>query len=85
MIKWEEFKPYFNRSFWKAFHRLTLPIRVPQTAEAREVLLRGVFDSIVSARYAPSIPEAEMIRNKGFGVARTIPVSRVEDYVLFYF
>lgn len=44
-----------------------------------------MYTAIVSARYAPSIPEAEIVINKGYGVARTVPVFSIEDYCVYYF
>src|ERR1019366_10184395 len=41
--------------------------------------------AIVSARYAASIPEAEIVENKGRGVARSKPVFCIEDYIVYYF
>ena len=84
-MKWDEFKKWFNNSFWRAFRNRTFPITVPKTIVEREKTVRKVYDAIVSARYAASIPEAEIVMNKGHGVARTIPVFCIEDYIVFYF
>lgn len=51
----------------------------------KEATVHKVYDSIVSARYAASIPEAEIVMNKGHGVARTVPVFCIEDYIVYYF
>jgi Reverse transcriptase (RNA-dependent DNA polymerase) len=83
--KWEDFSRWFNHDFWRAFRNKTFPIQVPQTSTEKEATVRAVFESIKSARYAPSIPEAEIVMNKGHGVARTIPVFCVEDYLVYYF
>ena len=84
-MKWHEFKKWFNRDFWKAFKNRPFPIQVPETVADKEATVRKVYDSIVSARYAASIPEAEIVMNKGHGVARTVPVFCIEDYVVYYF
>jgi len=84
-MKFEDFNKWFNRDFWRAFKDRTFPISVPDTPAAREAMVRKVYDSIISARYAPSIPEAEIVMNKGYGVTRTIPVFCIEDYIVFYF
>ena len=84
-LKWEEFRKWFNHDFWRAFNNHTFPIRVPKTHADREATVRKVYDSIISARYAASIPEAEIVMNKGFGVARTVPVFCIEDYIVYYF
>lgn len=84
-MKWDHFKKWFNHDFWKAFKNRTFPIVVPQTTADRERTVRKVYDAIVSARYAASIPEAEIVMNKGYGVARTMPVFCIEDYIVFYF
>src|SRR5262245_53537118 len=85
MTTWENFKKWFNRDFWRAFTNLALPIAVPKSKEERDAVVRRVYDSIVSARYAPHLPETEIVMNKGFGVTRNIPVFCVEDYIVFYF
>jgi hypothetical protein len=84
-MKWEDFNRWFNRDFWRAFKNRTFPIRIPLTAAEKEVTVCKVFEAVKSARYAPSIPEAEIVMNKGHGVARTIPVFCIEDYIVFYF
>ncbi len=81
----EDFLRWFNRGFWKAFTNSTFPIAIPKTAAEREQLLESVFDDIASARYAPGIPEAELVMNKGHGVARTVPVFSMRDYCVYYF
>jgi hypothetical protein len=84
-MKWEQFIRWFNRSFWRAFNNRSFPIRVPGSRAERETTVHKVYDAIISARYAASIPEAEIVANKGYGVARTIPVFCIEDYIVFYF
>lgn len=83
-MKRSDFERWFNADFWRAFNKLTVPIEVPKHGE-RAQLLRRVYDSITSARYAPSIPVAEVVMNKGYGVARTVPVFCIEDYCVYYF
>lgn len=80
-----DFARWFNRSFWKAFATKTFPIAVPKTPSDKAALLDSVYDDIASARYAPGIPETELVTNKGYGVARTIPVFSVRDYCVYYF
>jgi reverse transcriptase-like protein len=84
-MKPEQFKRWFNRSFWRVFKDQTFPIRIPETPKERAALIDNVYAAISSARYAPSIPEAEIVMNKGHGVARTVPVFCVEDYCVYYF
>jgi len=84
-MKWEDFNRWFNSDFWRAFKKRTFPIAVPVTKVDREFTVRKVYNDIVSARYAASIPEAEIVMNKGYGVARTVPVFCIEDYIVFYF
>ena len=83
-MNWEQFNKWFNGDFWRAFRNRTFPIHVPGKID-REPTVRRVYESIISARYAASIPEAEIVMNKGHGVARTIPVFCIEDYIVFYF
>lgn len=80
-----DFLRWFNRGFWKAFSRSTFPIEIPKTLAERAALLESVYDDIASARYAPGIPETELVMNKGHGVARTIPVFSIRDYCVYYF
>lgn len=84
-MKWEDFKRWFNHSFWKAFKNRTFPIEIPQTAAEETAKVRAVFESVKSSRYAPSIPEGEIVMNKGYGVARTVPVFCIDDYIVYYF
>lgn len=81
----EEFFKLFNSSFWKAFKNRAFPIKTPQTKKEKHALIKRVFQSISSARYAPNIPENEIVMNKGFGVARTVPVFCIEDYCVYYY
>lgn len=84
-MKWEDFNRWFNRDFWRAFKNRTFPIHIPQTPDEKLATVRRVFEAVQSARYSPSIPEAEIVMNKGHGVARTIPVFCIEDYIVYYF
>ena len=80
-----DFLRWFNRSFWKAFSGRTLPISIPKSDAEKKALLEDVYRDIVSARYAPGIPEIELVMNKGHWVARTIPVFGIRDYCVYYF
>jgi hypothetical protein len=84
-MKWEDFNRWFNRDFWRAFKNRTFPINIPQTPADKQATVRRVFEAVRSARYAPSIPEAEIVMNKGHGVARTVPVFCIDDYIVYYF
>src|SRR5574337_713024 len=84
-MKWDEFRSWFNRAFWQAFRSRTFPIAVPNTPAEREAIVRNVYESIVTARYSSSIPEDEIVINKGHGVARTLPVFCLQDYIVYYF
>lgn len=80
-----DFLRWFNRGFWKAFSHSTFPIEIPKTLAEKAALLESVYDDIATARYAPDIPEAELVMNKGYGVARTVPVFSIRDYCVYYF
>jgi hypothetical protein len=80
-----DFLRWFNRGFWKAFSRKAFPIQIPNTRTDKAALLELVYDDIASARYAPGIPEAELVMNRGYGVARTVPVFSIRDYCVYYF
>lgn len=84
-MKRDDFQRWFNRDFWKAFKNRAFPIKIPQTQSEKNDLVEKVYSSISSARYAPSIPEAELVTNKGHGVARTVPVFCMADYCVYYF
>lgn len=84
-MKWESFRRWFNRDFWRAFRNRTFPIELPENRKQKDDVLRRVFESIRTGRYSPSIPEAEIVTNKGYGVARTTPVFCIEDYIVYYF
>ena len=75
-----DFLRWFNRGFWKAFSRKRFPIQIPKMPTEKAALVELVYHDIASARYAPGIPEAELIINKGYGVARTVPVFSIRDY-----
>ncbi|OYT92366.1 MAG: hypothetical protein CFE43_08870 [Burkholderiales bacterium PBB3] len=68
-----DFVRWFTRSFWEAFAKNTFPIEILQTLAEKTALVDSVYGGIVSARYAPEIPETELVMNKGHGVARTTP------------
>jgi len=80
-----DFLRWFNRGFWKAFSHSTFPIEIPKTPAEKAALVESVYEDIASARYAPDIPEAELVMNKGHGVARTVPVFSIRDYCVYYF
>lgn len=84
-MKRELFLRWFNNDFWRAFRQKTFPIDIPATKQERDALLARVFEAVFSARYSPSIPSAEIVINKGLGVARTVPVFCIEDYCVYYF
>jgi hypothetical protein len=84
-MRWEDFDRWFNNDFWKAFKKRAFPILIPRTPTEKKQRVRAVFESVKSGRYAPSIPEAEIVMNKGHGVARTVPVFCIDDYIVYYF
>lgn len=84
-ITWDEFQKWFNSAFWKAFKNKAFPISIPESSNERESTVRDVYESIITARYAPNVPEKEIIINKGYGIARTVPVFSIKDYIVFYF
>lgn len=84
-MKRSEFTRWFNNSFWRGFTNLALPITSPRTRGEKKDLVDRVYESISSGHYAPGIPQAEIVLNKGHGVARTVPVFAVQDYCVYYF
>lgn len=85
MIEKKNFRRWFNRSFWKAFKNANFPIEIPENKNQKSDLIEKIYLSISSARYSPSIPETELVYNKGHGVARTVPIFCIEDYCVYYF
>jgi hypothetical protein len=81
----KDFRRWFNRSFWRAFQNPSFPIKTPQTPCEKDALVDAVYAVIASAGYSPSIPETEIVMNKGFGVTRTVPVFCIEDYCVYHF
>ena len=59
-----DFLRWFNRGFWKAFSHSTFPIEIPKTPAEKAALVESVYEDIASARYAPDIPEAELVMNR---------------------
>lgn len=84
-MKLKDFQRWFNKSFWKAFKNRSFPIKIPETPNEKKDLVNRVYSAITSARYAPCIPETEIVVNKGYGVARTVPIFCIEDYCVYYF
>jgi hypothetical protein len=84
-MKKDDFISCFNRAFWKAFTEKAFPIIFPKTQKEKKLLIETLYEDIESSRYSPSIPEAELIMNKGYGVARTIPVFCIQDYCVYFF
>lgn len=84
-MKWDNFSKWFNSAFWRALRSRAFPLAVPNSRPEREAIVRSVYESIISARYASSIPEVEIVLNKGHGVARTVPVFCIQDYIVYYF
>lgn len=84
-MKQEDFHRWFNYDFWRAFKNRAFPIEIPKATAEKKNLVEKVYSSISSSHYAPSIPEAEIVINKGHGVARTVPVFCMEDYCVYYF
>jgi hypothetical protein len=60
-MKWDGFNRWFIHDFWRTFANRNFPIPPLKTPKEREATVRSVFDSIVSARYAASIPETEIV------------------------
>jgi hypothetical protein len=79
------FHRWFNRDFWRGFKNKVFSIEIPETQKDKDNLVDKVALLIASGRYASGIPEAELIMNKGYGVARTVPVFSIEDYCVYYF
>ncbi len=82
MIEFDEFKKIFNRSFWKSFNSLPVPLI---EEKERAALVESVYKSIKDKSYYPSTPAYYLIKNKGKGVARVVPVFTARDYCVYYY
>lgn len=85
MISESEFLKWFNRSFWKAFKRLAIPVKYPDSDADRLEIVKKVYRQISHGSYFPSLPLRTMYLNKGNGVCRIVPVFKIEDYIVYYF
>ena len=84
MISEKEFLELYNNDFWKAFiSSIYRDIPIPKSEKLK--IVKEVYNSIQNARYSPGVPNEEIIRNKGYGVARIIPVFAIQDYCIYYF
>lgn len=77
-----EFRRYFNKSFWKAFINKNIFIDNPPN---KDRFTRNVFKEIYLKKYYPSIPQLYIDINKGKGVTRIIPVFSLKDYCVYYY
>ncbi len=81
MIKYEEFKAYLNRDFWRSFDRLPFAIKIPN----KEKFIKQVYLSILNKTYHPLPPIRNIDIDKDNGVTRTVPVFDIKDYCIYYF
>jgi hypothetical protein len=79
------FYSYFDDSFWRAIDDMSIGVEAPLSRDERAELMEATFHDIISSNYAVGTPVAEVIANKGYGVARTIPVFSRKDYLVYFF
>ena len=85
MVSFVQFSKWFNRDFWRAFREGTFPIFLPTNDQEKRELLESIYKDIITSRYAPSLPENEILINKGYGISRIVPVFSIRDYCVYYF
>lgn len=81
----KRFYSYFDDSFWRAIDEMSIGLETPLSRDGRAELMEATFQDIISSNYAVGTPVAEVIANKGYGVARTIPVFSRKDYLVYFF
>lgn len=81
----QRFYSYFDDSFWSAIDDIPIGVEAPLSRHERAELMEATFHDIISSNYAVGTPVAEVIANKGYGVARTIPVFSRKDYLVYFF
>ena len=82
MDNFNEFRKYFNKTFWKVFSNKNIFIDNPSN---KEKFTKSVFKEIYFKKYYPSIPQLYIDINKGNGVTRIIPVFSLKDYCVYYY
>jgi hypothetical protein len=75
----------FDESFWQALDDVSMGHDRSLLPCERDSLLASTFEEIVSSSYSVGTPIAEVVVNKGYGVARTIPVFSKKDYLVYFF
>ncbi len=81
----KRFYSYFDESFWRAIDDMSIGVEAPLSRNGRTELMEATFQDIISSNYAVGTPVAEVVANKGYGVARTIPVFSRKDYLVYFF
>ncbi len=84
MIEKTLFKSYFTTNFWKPFKRLPVNICNFSTSEKKS-LVEQLYEQIKDRTYYPSTPKCYLIKNKGNGVVRIVPVFEARDYIVYYY
>lgn len=87
MESYEEFRSQFtNNKSGKFWQTITKNSSVPLTEiPKKEDLLKKLYEEIVSSSYKPSDPRAYIMINKGFSIARTLPVFAPKDICYYYY
>ncbi len=81
----DDFIAFFNKNFWKIFKSKPLNFQVPIDFQKKNQFLKEIFSKIQNRAYTPDLPLLEIIENKGYGVARVIPVFTLQDYCVYYY
>lgn len=84
MVELRIFKSFFTSNFWRPFNRL--PVKVCDLKKSeKDKLVVEVFERIQKRVYSPSPPLCNLMKNKGYGVVRIIPVFEASDYIVYYY
>jgi len=81
----EEFKKYFDHSFWKAFQNKPYFLDWPTMQNKRDKCIEKIYQDIKDLAYYPSVPELYIDFDKGDGVSRIVPVFSLADYCVYYY
>lgn len=84
MVEKEVFKSYFRSNFWRPFNRLPVNI-CDLSSSGKNLLVEEVYDLIKNRTYYPATPKCYLIKNKGSGVVRIVPIFQARDYIVYYY
>src|SRR4030042_2921491 len=81
----KKFKQYFNRDFWRAFQNKKSLFDIPKNKTEKDLFVEKLYEEIQEGTYYPSVRHSYIDRDKGYGVARVVPVFTLKDYCVYYY